>query len=452
MKTTVEVNDALHRTLTVEIPWNMLQEELEREYQELAKKAALPGFRKGKVPHGVLKQRYGRQVNDEVLARLIQDSYEAALVQNKVYPVAKPELTRGELKEGEPYTYVARVEVRPEIELKQLSGFTFAEKKVELQAEAVEHELEHLRDGRAILKPVEGREEAQKGDTAILDYRATRDGKPVRGGERQDHPLQLGGGNAVPGFEEAVLGMKVGQHKEFELVFPAEGVAPDLAGQTVRFHVELKALKQREVPALDDEFVRDLGEEGVSTVAELEAKIRRTLTERAEAQLRRERRDELIDKLIEANPFPVPPALVERQQDAMAREMQTFLSMQGLDPKELSQGFERLKKDMAGRAEREVKAALLLAAVAAREKIEVSDEDLGKHIQERAARSGQNAAQVRAYLDEPEHREEARLGLRREKVLDHLMKLSNMEPAAAAAGAPATPAADEAPEARGDKA
>ncbi|HSA22150.1 MAG TPA: trigger factor, partial [Myxococcota bacterium] len=246
MKTTVEVNDALHRTLTVEIPWNMLQEELEREYQELAKKAALPGFRKGKVPHGVLKQRYGRQVNDEVLARLIQDSYEAALVQNKVYPVAKPELTRGELKEGEPYTYVARVEVRPEIELKQLSGFTFAEKKVELQAEAVEHELEHLRDGRAILKPVEGREEAQKGDTAILDYRATRDGKPVRGGERQDHPLQLGGGNAVPGFEEAVLGMKVGQHKEFELVFPAEGVAPDLAGQTVRFHVELKALKQRE--------------------------------------------------------------------------------------------------------------------------------------------------------------------------------------------------------------
>jgi trigger factor len=448
MKSTLEVNDALHRTLTVEIPWSMLQEELEREYQELAKKAALPGFRKGKVPRGVLKQRYGRQVSDEVLARLIQDSYEASLVQNKVFPVAKPELTRGELKEGEPYTYVARVEVRPEIELKQLSGFTFAEKKVELQAEAVEHELEHLRDARAILKPVEGRDEAQKGDTAILDYRATRDGKPLRGGERQDHPLQLGSGNSVPGFEEEVLGLKIGQHKEFELIFPAEGVAPELAGQAVRFHVELKALKQREVPALDDEFVRDLGEEGVTSVAELRAKVERGLRERAETQLRRERRDELIDKLLEANPFPVPPALVERQQEAMAREMQSFLSMQGLDPKELAQGFERLKKDMAERAEREVRAALLLAAVAEREKIDVSDEDLEKHIQERAARSGQNAAQVRAYLDQPERRQEARLGLRREKVLDHLVKLSNMEPAASVPAEPVK--ADPAP--AGDKA
>jgi len=447
MKSTLEVNDALHRTLKVELPWSMLQEELEREYQELAKKVALPGFRKGKVPRGVLKQRYGRQVADEVLARLIQDSYEAALVQNKVFPVARPELERGELREGEPYSYVARVEVRPEIELKQLEGFALGERKVDIQAEAVDHELEHLREARAVLVPVEGRDVAQKGDTAILDYRATQGGKPVRGGERQDHPLELGSGNSVPGFEDQVIGMRVGEKKEFELTFPAEGVAPELAGKPVGFLVELKALKLRELPALDDDFVRDLGEEGVQTVADLRAKHERVLRERAESQVQRERRDELVDKLLEANPFPVPPALVERQQEAMAREMQTFLAMQGLDPKELARGHERLKADMAERATREVRSALLLAAVAAREKIEVSDEELDRHLQERAARSGQNAAQLRAYLEEPGRREEARLGLRREKVLDHLMKLSNMEPAPAPAepGAAApTPAGGEA--------
>jgi trigger factor len=438
MKSTVEVVDALHRSVKVELPWSTIQTELDREYDELARKVSLPGFRKGKVPRGVLRQRFGRQVGDDVLARLIQDAYEAALIQHRIQPVARPELLRGELQDGQPYAFEARVEVRPEIELKQLAGFELTERKVEVSAEAVDKELEALRDKHAVLVPVEGRDEARRGDTAILDYRATRDGQPLEGGERKDHALELGSDRAVPGFEANIEGLRVGQRKTFELSFPAEGVRPELAGQRVTFEVELKALKLRELPALDDDFVRDLGEPGVESAAALRAKVERGLRERAEDQARRERRDELVDKLLEANPFPVPPAMVERQQEAMVRDMQTFLAMQGMDPEELTRGHAWLKKDMAGRAEREVRSALMLAAVAEREKLAVGDEEVERAISARAEAAGPGAAKVRAYYEPAERRAELGLTLVREKVLEHLLKLSNMGPAAA----PAAPSAE----------
>jgi trigger factor len=444
MKTTVESPDPIHRTISIELPWDMLSEELDREYRQLAGKVQLKGFRKGHVPRNVLRQRYGHQVHADVLARLIQEAYEAALIQNRIQPVALPELERGEFKEGQPYAFTAKVEVQPVIELTKVSGFDVAVEPVEVTAEAVEQEIERLREARAVLLPIEGRSEAHQGDTAILDYTASQAGKPLEGGQKQDHHVELGSGSTVPGFEDAIVGMQVGQTRQFELTFPTEGFPATVAGKAIGFEVILKALKRRELPAFDDDFAKDLSEKDVSTVADVRAMVERRLREGLEAKALRDARTRLIDQLVAANPFPVPPSLVDRQKAGMFQELQQMLRFQGLNPDQISAHTDKMLEDLGPRAEREVVSALLLNAVAEKEGIQVEEAELEKHLAEVAEKSGENLARLRALYADANRLEELKINLRRDKVVDHLMKLSNMEPASAEPGPQATDAEETA--------
>ncbi len=426
MKTTIETPDPIHRTISVELPWPMLAEELDREYRDLAKKVTIKGFRKGKVPRTMLRQRYSERVNADVLGRLIQEAYEAVLIQNNIQPVAVPELEQGELKEGEPYKFVAKVEVQPEVEIKTISGFDIKIEEPKVTQEMLSEEIERLRLARSVLVPVEGRDVAQKGDTVIIDYEASRDGQLQEGGKRSDHQVELGSGSTVPGFEEEIIGMKVGDEKEFDLEFPKEGFPEDLAGKTMHFLVVLKALKQRELPELDDEFAKDLGEEGVETADDVRAMVERRLREGLESKAERDAKTELIDKLLEANPVPVPPALVERQKASMLHELQSMLQFQGLTPDQISENTDKMLEDLTPRAEKEVASAILLGAIADKEGIEVSDDDVETHLNDVAAKSGENIARLKALYADSARTAELKANLRRDKVVDHLMNLSNI--------------------------
>ncbi len=426
MKATVEKPDPLHCAISIELPWALISEELDREYNDLAKKVTIKGFRKGKIPRSVMRRRFGPKVMPEVLARLIQEAYEAALIQNRIRPVAAPELERGEIKDGEPYTFVARVEVQPEIELCKLDGFDVSIDRPEATDEMLEQEIERLRDSRAVLVPIGGRDQARPGDTAIVDYKASRDGTVLQGGEKADHEVELGAGNTVPGFAEAIVDMSVGQRKEFDLTFPEEGFPQEVAGKDVHFEIALKALKIKEIPELDDEFAEDLGEEGVETAADVRTMVGRRLREGLQAKAERDARTKLVEHLLEANPFPVPPALVERQKVAMLQEVQAMLQFRGLNPDQISANAGKMLEDIAPRAEREVASALLLIAVADQEKIEITDEEVQEHIQKVAAKSGENPARLRALFNDPKRLQELKINLRRDKVVDHLMKLSNI--------------------------
>jgi len=451
MKTTVESPDPLHRTITIELPWDMLAEELDREYRELAKKVQLKGFRKGKAPRGVLRQRFGAKVNADVLGRLIQESYEAALIQNRIQPVSLPELERGELEDGQPYTFVAKVEVQPEIELVKLDGFTVERETPQVTPEMIDQEIERLREARSVLVPIEDREEAQDGDTAVMDYAASIDSEPLEGGQKQDHQVVLGSGSTVPGFEDAVIGMRVGQHKGFDLTFPEENFPEQVAGKQVHFEVDLKALKRRELPELDDEFAKDLGEKDVATVAEVRAMVERRLREGLLSKADRDAKASLIEQILAANPFPVPPSLVERQKAAMLQEVQTMLRFQGMNPDQISANTAKMLDDLGPRAEREVATSLLLNAVADREGFEVGDEQVQAHLEMVAEKSGQNLAKLKALYAEPSRVEELKHNLRRDKTVDHLMNLSNMK-AATDTAAEADQASDPGQEEAHDKA
>ncbi len=429
MKTHIEQPDPLHRTISVELPWDMVAEELDREYGKLAKRVQLKGFRKGKVPRNVLRQRFGNQVRADVQSRLIQEAYEAVLIQNGIQPVAQPELDTGALREGEPYAFSAKVEVQPAVELKQISGFDVAVEQAEPDEEMIAEEIDRLREARAVLVPIE-RDEARKGDVAILGYRASRDGVPLEGGEKKSHEVVLGAGNTVTGFDDQVIGMQVGERKEFDLEFPTENVPESVAGKTVHFEVELEALKTRELPELNDDFAKDLGEKDVETAADVRAMVERRLREGLVNKAERDAKTKLIDQLIAANPFPVPPALVERQKAAMIQELQGVLRMQGVPPDKIQEYSQKMFADLEPRAEREVASSLLLDAVADKEGISIAAADLDRHLEQVAAKSGQNLAQLKALYADEGRKRELEISLRREKVVEHLMELSKMKPAA----------------------
>jgi len=424
MKATVESQDAIFQTIRVEVPWKTVSEELDRAYKELGREVSIKGFRKGKVPRNVLRQRFGRRVEEEVLSRVIADSFEAAIIQHRVRAVSRPELERGELKEGKPYKYTARVEVSPKIELKEIR-FDVEEKKPKVTAEMVDESIGQMREQRAVLVPIEGRDTAQSGDIAIIDYKVEQDGKPL-GDETKNHELELGAGKALPGFEDQITGMRLQQSKEFDLTFPEDWKSKDLAGKPARFYVTLNALRQREVPALNEDFIKDLGKEGCSTVEELKQSVKKELLEQEKQRVRREAREQVIDKLIEKNPFPVPPSLVDRQQDALVREMESYLGYQGVNTKEIGLDKKKMKKDMQERAERDVRATLLLEAVSEQEKIEVGEADIEAKLQEAAEQMGQNLAKIKSLYEDEQARARLRHQLLQDKVLDFLLQPTTM--------------------------
>jgi trigger factor len=234
--------------------------------------------------------------------------------------------------------------------------------------------------------------------------------------------------------------MSVGQSKEFDLDIPPDATSKDLAGKRVHFKVTLNALKQREVPVLNDEFVTDLGNPELKNVADLRAMIEKRVFDRERMRLHQELSEKLIDLLIEANPFPVPPSMVENQYDVLKKEMENFFQSQGvmLGNDERLQG--EMHSNLQKRAEREVRSALLISAVAEREKLKVDDADIESHLQKLAEKSGQNMARLKALYQEPQLMNRMRYHLLQEKVLDYLLDPSNIKETSEAATGPASPA------------
>lgn len=424
MKATVESQDAIIQTIRIEVPWKTVADELDRAYKELSRGVAVKGFRKGKVPRNILRQRFGRRVEEDVLSRIIADSFEAAVIQHRVRAVSKPELERGELEEGKPYEYTARVEVRPEIELKEIH-FDVQEEKAKVTEKMIEEHIDQLREHKAVLVPVEGRDTAQNGDVVIIDYRVEQAGESL-GDPVKNHELELGSGKALPGFEHQVVGMKLQESKEFDLTFPKDWKSKNLVGKQARFFVTLNALRQREVPEINDEFVKDLGKEGCGTVEEFNKSVQKELREQEQLRVRREAKEKLMDHLIEKNPFPIPPSLVDRQQEALVREMESYLSYRGVAVEEVGVDRKKMKKEMKERAERDVRSTLLLDAVAGQEKIAVEDADIEGKLKEVAEQMGQNLAKIKSLYEDPEARARLRHQLLQDKVLDYLLQATTM--------------------------
>lgn len=393
MKVDVENISPVKKKLNIEIAPDSVLKEMDKAISDVAKKAKIPGFRPGKAPKAIVEKHYGEEVRSEVMNRLISDSYLKALQEHSLNPVDVPEIDNvSSLAKGSPLTFTATVEVRPNIVLGMYDGIEVKEKDITVSDEEVKETIDRLREMYAQLEVVEGRP-LEKNDTAIIDFEGHREGKPIDGAKASDYMLAMGTNALIPGFEDQLTGMNRGETREITVTFPADYNKKDIAGKDAAFKVTLKEIKKKVLPELNDEFAKDIG--GNKSVDELREGIRKDLEARKRDELASAQREELLSKLVDAHSFDVPPGMVERELQAMARQQATRMARQGRDVKSFD--IANFREENRALAEKRVRGLLILDAIAEKEKVEVAEQEISSALAMMARTSGQPVEAIKKY-------------------------------------------------------
>ena len=421
MKSVVEDISSVKKKINVEIAPEAVVKELEKALADVAKKARIAGFRQGKAPKAIVEKHYGEEVRNEVTQRLVTESYLQALQENNLNPVEVPHIENvSSLAKGSPLTFTATVEVRPNIELGAYDGIEVKEQVIAVSDEELNQTIDRLREMYAQLEVVEGRP-LEKNDTAIIDFEGFREGKPIEGAKASDYMLALGANSLIPGFEDQLVGMNGGESREIKVTFPADYNNKVLAGKDAAFKVTLKEIKKKVLPELNDEFAKDIG--GNTSVDELREGIKKDLEARKRDEQASAQREEILSKLVEAHTFDIPPGMVERELQAMARQQATRMARQGMDMKTFD--IARFLEEHRAVAQKRVKGLLLLDVIAEKEKVEVSDQEMNAALAAMAKSSRQTVDAVRKYYESLEGGlDNLRTSLTQEKTLGLLLSRS----------------------------
>ncbi len=419
MKIDVETVSAVQKKVAIELPWTKVQEELDEAYKGLAKRAKVKGFRPGKVPRPVLEKFYRGAVESEVVNRLVDESFRAAVEQEDLFPIDTPMVTElPELKPQEPFRFVATVEVKPEVTVEHYKALEVVKKVRPVADDEVEKELEALRVKATVIEPVVDRDTVAAGDLAVIDFFGYVDGETFKGGKGINYTVEVGAKQMIPGWEDQLIGMKIGEQKKFQLNFP-EGEGPDEAkGKDVDWQVDLKEIKRKILPELDDEFAKDLGDH--ESLDELRASIRKNLAGRQDAKAKRQLREAALEALTAKNSVEVPKVMVDRQLDFLMQDILRF-AQQTKDPA-MREALAKIREDNRERATGQVAGMLILEAIARQESIEVTETELEARLGEIARENRMTARQVRAQLQKEGRLTAVEYDMRQDKALDLVLE------------------------------
>lgn len=411
--------------LDVEVDIDEVNKALEQAYKKVRKEVSLPGFRKGKVPRKVLEANYGKEVlHKDALDILIPANYQKALEETDIEPISEPEFEDFYIAEDEPATFTAVVEVKPEVELGEYTGYDVEREEVEVTEEDIMAILNRQREEKSQLVSVD-RDEVQEGDHVIIDFEGFVDGEAFPGGSAEEFTLEIGSGQFIPGFEDQLIGKEVSDEPyEVEVTFPEDYQAEDLAGQEAVFEVTIKEIKVKELPELDDEFAKDVSD--FDTLEEFKEDIENRLKEQKENQANRNLENEIIEKISEAAEVEVSEQLIENELDQMMQQMAQNLQQQGIDMEDyfkyMGSSQDEWREENRDQAAARAKNNLVLEAIAEKEEIEVSDEEINDKLKEIADANDQDFEQVKAFMQMQGQLESLRKGLKMEKTIDFLIE------------------------------
>ena len=421
MTSTVESLSSVKKKISFEIPAERVSAEIEKVFGQIQKRAAIKGFRKGKVPRSLVEQNYGSMMEGDVLKNLFDETYFKALADHKIFPVSHPHIESDEVKRGEPLKYSATVEVLPEIEVKDYTGLEVKKEKLTQGNEPVEARLNEMREGMAELKPLEEGKVAEDGHSVVIDFVGSVDGIPFEGGSAESYQLELGSGRFIPGFEEQLVGATVGEQRVVEVIFPEEYGNVDLAGKAASFAVTVREIKAKELPELNDEFAMQFGE--FDTLDQLKAKLAELYENQETARIKADLQDRIVKALIEKNEIEVPSALVDRQLQIMLSNMKNRLAQQRLSLEMMGMDDESFKVHYRDSAENQVKGSLLLDAVAKKDGIAVEEADIEAKLHVMADEAGQDFDRVKSFYEQNHNAKENLVAhLNEEKVLGYLLE------------------------------
>jgi trigger factor len=410
----VDVSET-RKNLVVEIESSTVDAEIDRVARDYTKAARIPGFRPGKVPARVVKQRFRSQILHDVVHELVPRAVDDALRERGLEPLDTPDIRDVVVEEGQPLKFTATFDTVPSFDLQPYVSLQLRRPQATLQEGAVDETLQSLRERAARFEVVEARP-VERGDTVVVDL--VREAGTEPPDTHQDVTIEIGAAANPPGFDDEVIGTTVGETKRFEVRYPDDYEMKELAGTAVNYTVTMKGLKRRVVPDLDDEFARDLGE--FDTLAALRARVEQDLTREAEQKAERDARGDLLKQLAGWVTFTVPESLIERELDRRIEDFARRLMEQGVDPRKADIDWAAFRQAQQEPARDSVASALVLDEVAQREGLTVSEAEIEAELSRFGERTGRTTAAVRAQLEKDGGISRLATGLRREKAVDFL--------------------------------
>jgi trigger factor len=434
MKVSVkEISEIAHRVY-VELPEKKVSQRLQKAYHQLNRTAKVRGFRPGKVPLAILKRHYADQVNHDVSLELVNETLMAALEETDLQAVSQSDLDREPLQEGEPFRYSFLVEVQPEIVVQDYQQIPVQRQPLVITDEEVEAELEIRRQTNSYLKTSEEQRPIQKGDHAVLDLKAFADGKPVTDGEAKGFHLEVGANRFSDEFETKLIGASKGDQRDIEVTFPPDYGNKNLAGKKATFEVSVEDIKEQVIPELDDDFAKSLGE--FDSLEELRNSVRQELERKKKNQIDTEVGAQILEELINRNPFEAPQSMVEQELQRMLDTIRYRLSAQNLSLEQAGMDENTFLERNREVAEKKVRESILLEGIATQESFEISDEELDQGLHRAAEEMQQSYEKVKDFYQRGNLMEPYRRQLMEEKVMKLLQDQAEItEVNAAAAGA-----------------
>ena len=412
MQVTVESTGTLERRMRVELPAERIENEVASRLKSVGRSAKIKGFRPGKVPPKVVRQRYGKQIREEVLSDLMQKSYSDAVLQENLNPAGGPRIEPAPAEDDASFAYVATFEVLPEVELKDLDKIKVERPEVSIGDGDVDAMIENLRLQKATWNAVD--RPGADGDRVVVDFDGRLKGEPVEGGKGTEVPVVLGQGQMLPDFEKALLGLKAGDEKRFRLRFPKDYHAEELRGEKVEFAIKTHRVEEVELPPLDDSLAAafDVAEGGIER---LKSDVRENMQREAAQKVKSQIRESLMQGLLEANPIEIPKTLVHQEMHAMQQEAMRQLGIE--DP-----GQAPALENFAESAEKRVRLGLLIRQLIADEQLSVDEERLKAHVEELCAGYDNRDEMVAMYMGNSQIRQQLEPQVLEQMALDWLLE------------------------------
>jgi trigger factor len=419
------------RELDLEIPADEVSKAMERVAKEFAKVARVPGFRPGKAPITLIRRRFADDIKGEVLQSLVPERVEKAVSEQKLTPVSQPKVEQLDFNDGQPLKFRAVFEVLPEFELGSYKDLQLEMPVMDVVDEDVIKTLEDMRERAAAFAPAEGRA-VQDGDFVQLKLTGTAEGEgePLQADSVLCH---IGAEETMSPFNENLRGVNIGDHKDFDVPYPADYPDAKLAGKTYHYSVDVLGIKTKKLPELNDDFAKDVSD--ATTLDELRKKIREGLEHQRDHKQKDLLREKVLGEIVKLHDFPVPQSLVEHQMDVRLERVVRSLAQQGVDPRAVNIDWVSLRKRNEDRAKDDVKAELIVDRIATAENIDVTEEEVEHELEHLAGHSNESAEAIRARLTKQGTLDRIKAKLRSDKTLDWLAQNARVSTTAAAAGA-----------------
>ncbi|RKD28974.1 trigger factor [Thermohalobacter berrensis] len=423
MSSTVLKKENNEVTLKIEVPAEKFEEGIQKAYLKNRKRFNIPGFRKGKAPKRIIEARYGKGIfYEDAINFVFPEAYSKAVDEHELEPVDRPEIDIEQIEEGKPVVFTAKVTVKPEVKLGDYTGIEVEKVEYNVTEEDVEKEIERMRERNARLVEVKDRP-VKEGDILTIDYEGYVDGEQFEGGTAQNQSLEIGSGRFIPGFEEQLVGKNKDEEVEVNVTFPEEYHAENLAGKDATFKVKIHEIKEKELPELDDEFAKDVSE--FDTLDELKSDVKTKLEEQAKNREKAEKENKVLEKVVEGAEIDIPEVMIENQIDNELREFEYRLRFQGLDLEKYLEMTNTKREDLRDQlrpnAEKAVRTELVLEAIAEKEEIKETEEELNKELEKIAKQYNQDAEKFKKNM-KADDLEYIKLGIIKRKTVEYLVE------------------------------